>query len=81
MHVDIEPTQMAGSSPPTSALSPTPKAALEQFLAVAKERRATGALPDWSARVERLRTSASAQCIARPTSTTFRSSRSVSMSK
>ncbi len=47
VHVDIEPTQIGRVFAPDYGIVSDAKAALEQFVAVAKERRATGALPDW----------------------------------
>jgi tartronate-semialdehyde synthase len=47
VHVDIEPTQIGRVFAPDYGIVSDAKAALEQFVAVAKERRSTGALPDW----------------------------------
>src|SRR6185312_1996706 len=52
VHVDIEPTQIGRVFAPDFGIVSDAKAALEQFVAVAKERRAAGTLPDWSAWVE-----------------------------
>src|SRR4051794_28127373 len=48
VHVDIEPTQIGRVFSPDFGIVSDAKAALEQFVAVAKERRAAGTLPDWS---------------------------------
>jgi tartronate-semialdehyde synthase len=48
IHVDIEPTQIGRVFAPDFGIVSDAKAALEQFVAVAKERRAAGTLPDWS---------------------------------
>src|SRR5213594_2599198 len=45
VHVDIEPTQIGRVFAPDFGIVSDAKAALEQFLAVAKERRAAGTLP------------------------------------
>jgi len=52
VHVDIEPTQIGRVFAPDFGIVSDAKAALEQFVAVAKERRAAGTLPDWSAWVD-----------------------------
>ena len=48
VHVDVEPTQIGRVFSPDFGIVSDAKAALEQFVAVAKERRAAGTLPDWS---------------------------------
>jgi tartronate-semialdehyde synthase len=48
VHVDIEPTQIGRVFAPDFGIVSDAKAALEQFVAIAKERRAAGSLPDWS---------------------------------
>ena len=73
VHVDIEPTQIGRVFAPDYGIVSDAKAALELFVAAARERaRAAGPreLGRASAR------SASRRCGARPTSTTCRSSRS-----
>jgi len=52
IHVDIEPTQIGRVFAPDFGIMSDAKAALEQFVAVAKERRAAGTLPDWSTWVQ-----------------------------
>ena len=52
VHVDIEPTQIGRVFSPDLGIVSDAKAALEQFVAVAKERRAAGTLPDWSSWVD-----------------------------
>src|SRR6266576_2287165 len=52
VHVDIEPTQIGRVFSPDLGIVSDAKAALEQFLAVARERRAAGTLPDWSSWVD-----------------------------
>jgi tartronate-semialdehyde synthase len=52
IHVDIEPTQIGRVFAPDFGIVSDAKAALEQFVAVAKERRAAGTLPDWSTWVQ-----------------------------
>ena len=52
VHVDIEPTQIGRVFAPDFGIVSDAKAALEQFLTVAKERRAAGTLPDWSTWVD-----------------------------
>ena len=52
VHVDIEPTQIGRVFAPDFGIVSDAKAALEQFLTVAKERRAADALPDWSTWVD-----------------------------
>src|SRR5690348_9015693 len=49
VHVDIEPTQIGRVFAPDFGIVSDAKAALEQFVAIAKDRRAAGTLPDWSA--------------------------------
>jgi tartronate-semialdehyde synthase len=49
VHVDIEPTQIGRVFPPDYAIVSDAKAALEELLAVARERRAAGELADRSA--------------------------------
>jgi len=60
VHVDVEPTQIGRIFPPDYSIVSDAKAALQQLLAVATERRAAGTLPDrsqWVAEcVERKRT-------------------------
>jgi tartronate-semialdehyde synthase len=48
VHVDIEPTQIGRVFSPDLGIVSDARTALEQFLAVAVERRSTGALPDWT---------------------------------
>ena len=55
VHVDIEPTQIGRVFAPDFGIVSDAKAALELFVAVAKERRAAGTLPDWSTWVEHCR--------------------------
>ena len=52
VHVDIEPTQIGRVFSPDLGIVSDAKAALEQLVASARERRATGTLPDWSTWVE-----------------------------
>src|ERR1700716_4229967 len=52
VHVDIEPTQIGRVFNPDFGIVSDARAALEQFLAVARERRAAGTLPDWSSWVD-----------------------------
>lgn len=52
VHVDIEPTQIGRVFPPDFGIVSDAGAALEQFLAIAKERRAAGELRDYSAWVK-----------------------------
>jgi tartronate-semialdehyde synthase len=52
IHVDIEPTQIGRVFAPDFGIVSDAKAALEQFVTVAKERRAAGTLPDWSTWVQ-----------------------------
>lgn len=52
VHVDIEPTQIGRVFPPDFGIVSDAGAALEQFLAIAKERRAAGKLRDYSAWVK-----------------------------
>src|SRR3954454_10065449 len=52
VHVDIEPTQIGRVFSPDLGIVSDAKAALEQFVAVAKERRAAGTLPDRSTWVQ-----------------------------
>jgi tartronate-semialdehyde synthase len=52
VHVDIEPTQIGRVFAPDYGIVSDAKAALEQMVAVARERRAAGALADRSAWVE-----------------------------
>jgi tartronate-semialdehyde synthase len=49
IHVDIEPTQIGRVFPPDYSIVSDAKAALEQLVTVAKERRAAGSLPDRTA--------------------------------
>ena len=75
VHVDIEPTQIGKIFAPDYGIASDAKVALELFVEIAKEWKAAGKLPDFSA------WAASAQerkatCSAAPTSTTSRSSRS-----
>ncbi|CQD23038.1 glyoxylate carboligase [Mycobacterium lentiflavum] len=49
VHVDIEPTQIGRVFAPDFGIVSDAKAALEQLLVVAKQRRAAGRLPDWTA--------------------------------
>src|SRR5246127_2535779 len=49
VHIDIEPTQIGRVFAPDYGIVSDAKAALEQLVTLAKERRAAGALPDWSA--------------------------------
>ncbi|WP_280265594.1 glyoxylate carboligase [Nocardia wallacei] len=48
VHVDIEPTQIGRVFPPDYGIASDAKAALEQMIAVAKERKQAGTLPDYS---------------------------------
>src|ERR1700754_1662201 len=48
VHVDIEPTQIGRVFAPDFGIVSDAKAALEQFIDVARERRIAGTLPDWS---------------------------------
>jgi tartronate-semialdehyde synthase len=48
VHVDIEPTQIGRVFAPDYGIVSDAKTALEQLIDVAEERRASGALPDWS---------------------------------
>ncbi|MCW2690694.1 MAG: putative tartronate-semialdehyde synthase [Mycobacterium sp.] len=52
VHVDIEPTQIGRVFAPDYGIVSDAKAALEQMVAVARERRTAGSLPDRSAWVE-----------------------------
>ena len=52
VHVDIEPTQIGRVFAPDYGIISDAKAALEQFVAVAEERRAAGALRDLSGWVD-----------------------------
>jgi tartronate-semialdehyde synthase len=80
VHVDIEPTQIGRVFAHDLGIVSDAKAALEQLVAVAKERRDTAALPDWSTWAEdcqrRKRT-----MHRKTTSKTCRSSRSASTKK
>jgi tartronate-semialdehyde synthase len=49
VHIDIEPTQIGRVFAPDYGIVSDAKAALEQLVAVAKERHSTGRLPDWTA--------------------------------
>ncbi len=49
VHIDIEPTQVGRIFPPELGIVSDAKAALEQLVAVARERRGAGTLPDFSA--------------------------------
>jgi tartronate-semialdehyde synthase len=49
VHVDIEPTQIGRVFPPDYGIVSDAGAALELFVEAARERRAAGRLPDWSA--------------------------------
>ena len=49
VHIDIEPTQIGRIFPPELGIVSDAKAALEQLVAVARERRGAGTLPDFSA--------------------------------
>src|ERR671926_495084 len=55
VHVDIEPTQIGRVFPPDYGIVSDAKAALELFVEVARERQATGRLPDRSAWVQECR--------------------------
>ena len=55
VHVDIEPTQIGRVFPPDYSIVSDAKAALEQMVAVAKERQAAGDLADRTAWVESCR--------------------------
>ncbi|GAB2709882.1 glyoxylate carboligase [Nocardia thraciensis] len=48
VHVDIEPTQIGRVFPPDYGIASDAKAALEQMVAVAKERARAGTLPNYS---------------------------------
>jgi tartronate-semialdehyde synthase len=48
VHVDIEPTQIGRVFPPDYGIVSDARAALEMFVEVARERKASGRLPDWS---------------------------------
>ncbi|MDT5177962.1 MAG: tartronate-semialdehyde synthase, partial [Mycobacterium sp.] len=48
VHVDIEPTQIGRVFSPDLGIVSDAKAALEQLVAAAKDRRVAGTLPDWS---------------------------------
>ena len=48
IHVDIEPTQIGRVFAPDYGIVSDAKAALQQFVAVARELKAMNALPDWS---------------------------------
>ncbi|KAA0021774.1 glyoxylate carboligase [Antrihabitans cavernicola] len=52
VHVDIEPTQIGRVFAPDYGIVSDAKAALEQFVAIAKERKAAGTLPDRATWVE-----------------------------
>jgi len=52
VHVDIEPTQIGRVFPPDFGIVSDAGAALEQFVVIAKKRRAAGALKDYSAWVQ-----------------------------
>jgi len=52
VHVDIEPTQIGRVFAPDFGIVSDAKAALERFVAVARQRCAAGDLPDWSAWVQ-----------------------------
>jgi tartronate-semialdehyde synthase len=47
VHVDIEPTQIGRVFPPDYGVVSDAKAALEQLLEAARDRRAAGTLPSW----------------------------------
>jgi len=49
VHIDIEPTQIGRIFPPELGIVSDAKAALEQLVSVARERRGAGTLPDFSA--------------------------------
>ncbi len=49
VHIDIEPPQIGRIFPPELGIVSDAKAALEQLVAVARERRGAGTLPDFSA--------------------------------
>ena len=49
VHVDIEPTQIGRVFGPDYGIVSDAKAALELFVEAARERKAAGKLPDWSA--------------------------------
>ena len=49
VHVDIEPTQIGRVFEPDFGITSDAGAALRLFIEVARERRAAGELPDWSA--------------------------------
>ena len=53
VHVDIEPTQIGRIFTPDYGIVSDAKAALEQFIAIAKERKAAGTLKDFSEWVAR----------------------------
>ena len=57
VHIDIESTQIGRIFSPDLGITSDAGAAIEQLLAVARDRRAAGTLPDWS--------SWSAECTAR----------------
>ena len=52
VHVDIEPTQIGRVFAPDYGIVSDAKAALQQFVAIARERKSNGATPDRSAWVE-----------------------------
>ncbi|QSE90742.1 glyoxylate carboligase [Rhodococcus pseudokoreensis] len=52
IHIDIEPTQIGRVFPPDYGIVSDAKAALEQLVTIAKERRQTNRLPDRSSWVE-----------------------------
>jgi len=52
VHIDVEPTQIGRVFAPDYSIVSDAKAALEQLIAVAKERKAAGRLPDYTAWVK-----------------------------
>ena len=76
VHVDIEPTQIGRVFNPDFGIVSDAKAALELFVAVAKEWKAAGKLPGPQRLGARVRAPQAATCCARPTTTRSRSSRS-----
>ena len=76
VHVDIEPTQIGRVFPPDYSIVSDAKAALEQLVAVARERQAAGRAARPQRVGRRLPRAEAHAAAARPTSTTSRSSRS-----
>ena len=81
VHVDIEPTQIGRVFSPDFGIVSDAKAALEQFVAVATERRQAGTLPDWSTLGRRVPVAQADDAPQDPLRRRARSSRSASTRK